>query len=123
MALSQTEKHNLLKDLINLLQKENCFQDTCIYIDDKRYFSEKCSWHTNQHFDDELNLWYQDNIDVKDYIEYSNPDTLTVTFEGPLYHALNYDNGNMETKLNHLFKKYGLYFEYGYAWSFTLYDN
>ena len=122
MPMSTTDKLNMLTKIVNLLRKENCFQDVCIYIDNRRYFSEKCDWHKNQKFDDDLQLWYQDDIDVTDYIEYSNPDTLTISFEGPLYHALNYGDGKLEKKLNQIAKTYGLYLEYGYAWSLSFYE-
>lgn len=58
---------------------------------------------------------------IKPEIEYANPDTITMTFEGPLYHALNHDGGRTYDRLQKMFGKYGLYFEQGYAWSLAGY--
>lgn len=57
--------------------------------------------------------------------EYNNPDTLTMTFEGPLYHAMNYYIGTPSAwdDLNRIFARYGLYHEMGYAWSLTCYPE
>lgn len=58
--------------------------------------------------------------------EYSNPDTLTMTFEGPLYHAVNYGMGRGQKtwqEMDAIFARYGLYLEFGHAWSLTCYPG
>lgn len=65
-----------------------------------------------------------DNMNPRDYTEYAG-DILTMTFEGPLYEALNYgDDGNygswrIQEQLEELFRKYGLYYELGHAWDLS----
>lgn len=62
--------------------------------------------------------YYEIDKDVASQVEYSNPDTLTMTFDGELYSAIN-DNpsGKTMADLDRIFGRYGLYGEQGYAWS------
>lgn len=57
--------------------------------------------------------------------EYHNPETLTMTFEGPLYHAINYGTGHgyrAWPELDAIFARYGLHLELGHAWSLACYE-
>ena len=58
-------------------------------------------------------------------IEYSNPDTLTMTFEGPLYEMYNGYFGAYDTEeaIRTLADKYDLYPEQGFAWSLAMYEQ
>lgn len=54
--------------------------------------------------------------------EYRNPETLTMTFEGPLYHSINnglYRGYKAYRELDGIFARYGLYSELGHAWSLS----
>ena len=63
------------------------------------------------------------NVDIKSRLEYSNPDTISMYFEGPLYHLINYEDYDFLNKLEKKFMEpYNLYFEQGYAWSATAYQ-
>ena len=121
--MEDNKRRELLGKLVRLLRDEGMLHDVCIYAGDRRYFSEPSPRHEAAGTDEELGLTYQDGIDVRKFLEYSNPETLTVTFEGPLYSALNYGDGRLERKLDALFGKYGLYMEYGHAWSFSLWEE
>ena len=121
--MEDNKRSELLGKLVSLLRDEGMLHDVCIYAGDRRYFSEEHDWHKGLTMDEKLGLCYQEGIDVREFLEYSNPDTLTVTFEGPLYAALNYGDGKLERKLDALFGKYGLYMEYGHAWSFSLWEE
>lgn len=67
-----------------------------------------------------------DDINPRDYFEY-NGDYLSMSFEGPLYHILNYTayrESRMERvnkQLNNYFSHYGLYMELGNAWNASVY--
>lgn len=72
--------------------------------------------------------YYQAEIDPNRCFEY-NGDYLSMSFEGELYNALNYGwsseysyLSHVEEQLNNYFSHWGLYFEMGYAWSFSLYE-
>ena len=57
--------------------------------------------------------------------EYANMETLTMLFEGPLYHAIHYNEGyggRCLAELNEIFAEYGLYAELGHAWSMACYE-
>ena len=82
------------------------------------YFSNKC-WD----YDSSGNKTIIEDIKGSDYCEYANDSTITMTFEGPLYHALNMYNGyELYEKFNSLdFDNH--YFELGHAWSCSFYPN
>ena len=67
------------------------------------------------------------DINPQDYFEY-NGDYLSMSFEGPLYHILNYTayrESRMERvnkQLNNYFSHYGLYMELGNAWNASVYE-
>lgn len=67
--------------------------------------------------------YYEDPVpcNVTKQVEFNNPQTITMTFEGPMYHDINYGSGKILDKINKRATKYGLYAELGYAWSLALY--
>lgn len=69
--------------------------------------------------------WYESNIDPNRCFEY-NGNYLSMSFEGPLYHAINESwytgDDRIETQLRNYFSNYSLYFEQGHAWNFSLYE-
>ena len=110
---------NLKDELIAYLQKHDMWQDVYIYC------NGKC-WGTS---DKEMKHFryggepfeYED--DPHRVTEYAG-DILTMTFEGPLYEALNYgceygDPWKTENDLQEMFKRYGLYYEMGESWNLT----
>ena len=77
------------------------------------------------YYNDPDHLVVLEDEDPHTYTEYAG-DILTMTFEGPLYEALNYgDYGGYQWKteeeLTAIFRKYGLYYELGNAWNLTAY--
>ena len=61
-------------------------------------------------------------MNPRHYFEWAG-DFMSMSFEGPLYDALNYSSsGKHEEALSNIFKKYGKYFELGNAWNLSLYD-
>lgn len=67
------------------------------------------------------------DINPQDYFKY-NGNYLSMSFEGPLYHILNYTayrESRMERvnrQLNNYFSHYGLYMELGDAWNASVYE-
>lgn len=125
---SNEEKETLVKDLIKWLVNHNMFSDINIYCNNKCWKSDNHKPHSNMTairdnsiYPDGV-IYVYDNINVKQYIEYANPKLITMSFEGPLYHALNYGNWKLEQELNDFFAARGLYFELGYAWPLSLYE-
>ena len=116
-TLTTKKKETIIKGLIKLLEKEEVFLDVIIYYDNRRIFSETSKQLA---LDKTFDLKVEENINVEDYIEYGNPDTITVSFEGPMYLAYN-ENPRFFEKIDKFFKKYGLYVEQGYSWSLSCY--
>lgn len=114
----------LAEKLIDYFAKEECWYEMGIYVDNER-------WSSNPDKNDEKfvtgkeTVYYvQKNVDIKSRLEYSNPETVSLYFEGPLYETINYNDYNYISKLTQMFlEKYNLYFEQGDAWSMAAYEN
>lgn len=125
MTASQNEE--LAVKIIEYLQKNELFYDTSLYLNNKKYHSDKYS--TNALGYDKVEktqygaYYVTNDIDVTQIVKYCNPDTITMIFEGPLYDAINYGNGQVEEDLNNIAAEYDLYLERGFAWSLAFYNN
>ena len=108
-----------MTDIVAYLDKNDMLFDVNIYVNKKRYSTSE--YNTDAEVKIGSAVMYQSDCeDPSECIEYCNKDALTMTFEGPLYQALNY--GNAGEELNKIFEKYGMYYEQGYAWSLSAYD-
>jgi len=110
--------------MIDYFAKKGYWTEMGIYVNNKRLASDNLrGTYTKATTEGGVAYFIEENIDVKDYIEYSNPETLTIYFEGPLYHTINYDDYDYLNKLDNKFlKPYGLYFEQGHAWNMSAYS-
>lgn len=110
----------LAVEIIEFLQERDMFQDVNIYCNNKCLSSRQLA--NSDKAETKLGVYYiSGNCSTASVVEYNNPSTITMTFEGPLYHALNYGPAKTEDSFRKLFNKYGLYFELGYAWSLAAY--
>lgn len=112
--------------LIKLIDSLGMFHMINIYAGGKHYTSDYNNKNPDMQevkVESDTIYYVQDTNMDKIPVEYNNPKTLTMTFEGPLYDALNYDSTDktME-KINKIFDEYGLYAEMGYAWSLAAYE-
>lgn len=119
-------KERFAMKIIEWLAKRELWYEVAIYVNGKRYSADSYDKTKNpmrlQTPKDGVTYYAVDVPDPTVIVEYANPDLITMTFEGPLYQALNYDS-DMEQAFMDLFEKRGLYFEYGYAWSLSAYEN
>ena len=120
--MTKTQIEKLRTAIVALLTEYDVLGDCTIYANGKRWiYGYKVS---DDAYELVLTEKVEDNIDVKEYLEYCNSDTISITFDGSgLYGILNYDiddRGFIE-KFNALLKEYGLYYEQGFAWSLSLY--
>lgn len=114
----------LAKDVYQWCVKKHLWGDNIIYFNGKAWSSSP-EWSGVQGKQISENLYEYMNKNPKDYFEYGNPDTLSMSFEGPLYHVLNaYVSGwtKLEKQFTKLFEKYGMYYEMGYSWSLSAYE-
>lgn len=120
ITMSTKEKENIIKDFINLLKNYKYFDNIKIFYDDKILYSK-----TNKRLKKHpiFNLKYEDNIDLYDYLEYGNPNTVTFSFDNSkLYQDFN-DNKKIKKDIKDLFKNNGLTIVQGYSHSFSLDKN
>lgn len=128
-ANNEKEQHKknmqkLAEKLIKYLQKNDMFHMVNIYVNNQKISSDEP--YGKEKPDEKKETKYgsyyvYNNKDVTKIVEYNNPNTITMTFEGPLYHEINYGNGKVENDLNKIFEQYNLYYELGYAWSLAAY--
>ena len=123
MTKAQIEKLRL--KIVALLTEYDILGDCTIYANGKRWiYGYKVS---DDAYELVLTEKVEDNIDVKEYLEYCNSDTISITFDGSgLYGILNYDIDDRGfefiERFNALLEEYGLYYEQGFAWSLSLYE-
>lgn len=113
----------LMRDIYKFCKKNDLWFDCCVYCNGKAYSpSPEREGEHGKKIDDEL--YEYENKDPLKYCKYANPNTITMTFEGPMYCMLNGDMRGwikLEDKFIRLFNKYGLYYEMGYTWSLSAY--
>lgn len=112
--------------LIKMIDKHNMFHMVNIYAGGKLYssdYNDKNPEMKEIKMENDT-VYYVQNADMDNIpVKYNNPKTLTMTFEGPLYDALNYESTDETMKeINDIFDEYGLYAERGYAWSLAAYE-
>ena len=114
----------LAKDIYKWCMKKHLWGDNCIYFNGKAWASWN-TWGDTQGKQIGKNLYEYEGKNPKDYFEYINPNTLSMSFEGPLYHVL---NGNvsgwtrLESEFGHIFHNYGFYYELGNAWNLSVFE-
>lgn len=123
------EKEKLVMDLIHWLDKRDLFMDISIYANNKCWSSNyyKPTIEPDITVIKDTNIakdkfYLKPNMIAKDCIQYANNDLITMSFEGPMYHEINYGDGKTYNDLQAFFEKRGLYFELGYAWSLSTYE-
>jgi len=112
----------LLADIIDYLTAQDVFDDVAIYTNGHKYSDKKSEEAVERKTEKGSKYYDHGEWDVTSQIEYCNPDILTMTFEGDLYDALNYDF-KAEEGLNRILDGYGLYYEQGYQWSLAVYEK
>lgn len=103
----------------DLLLKHQMWIDTTIYYNGKAISTN--DRNGNFGYNEPDKLFVLENMDPRDYFEYVGY-ILSMSFEGPLYDAINYgDDSNAVKELTALFDEYGLYYELGNAWNLSLF--
>ena len=104
------KKTAIAKRIENFIIKHKLNTDVRIY------FSNKC-WN----YDSSGNKTTIKNIKASDYFDYANDKTISMSFEGDLYSALNMECGY---KLFDEFSELnfeGYYFDFGNTWNLSFY--
>ena len=114
----------LATDIYNWCVKKHLWGDNIIYFEGKAWSSSP-EWNGVQGKQIAEDLYEYMNKNPKNYFEYANPDTLSMSFEGPLYHVLNaYVSGwvKLEKQFAELFQRYGMYYEMGHSWNLAAFE-
>jgi len=108
------KKMEIARKIVSWMRRNGLLTDTCIYFNNKRWL-----------FDSNGNKTTEVDIDVEDYLEYGNKDTICMSFEGGLYNVLNYGYDSkrldkLEQEFSAILKSYGHYYEMGHAWNLNV---
>lgn len=114
----------LAEKMIDFFAKNEMWDAVNILVDNQMWQSDKSSKATEEKTTKKGTKYYVvPDIDIESHLEGSNPKTINITFEGPLYHKINYDDYDYIFKLTEKFlKPYGLYFEQYHAWSMAAFS-
>lgn len=117
--LTKTNIEELAKEIIAFLEQHELANAVSIYFNNKVIRSRG---HYNDDFDYIPKWETTEDVNPHDYFEYCAYDhILSMSFEGGLYHVLNYSYGKREEEFRAIFEKYGLYYEFGNAWNLSAY--
>lgn len=115
----------LAKDIYDWCQKHDLWGDNTIYFDGKAWSNSK-EWSGIRGIKIAEDLYEYADKNPKNYFEWANPQTLSMSFEGSLNHVLNaYVPGwtALEDEFIKLFDKHGCYYEMGNAWNLSVFEN
>lgn len=103
--ITPTSMHTLMEEIIKILYRHQANDMVHFYVNNKHYTTDECPDFIEHHTNLKNNTvipYYEDpnTCDVTKQIEYNNPKTITMTFEGPMYHDTNYGSERILTAIN-----------------------
>ncbi len=120
--LTKSGIEDLAKELMYYFEQNDLWSQVCIYAAEKSFSSYYVPGSIKK--EENQTIFYEkDEVDVSEKVEYCNPQTITITFEGPLYDMINYQDADFVYNLSKKFLyPHHLYFEQGHAWSMAAYN-
>ena len=114
----QSKLQELAYKITEVLYKYNCQTDVAIYFEGKRL-------STFADLEDSYGKWVlEEGFKGSSYTDYSNDNTITMTFEGDFYDVMNWGLlHECYVEFNELIKEYGYWFELGNMWNLALYQE
>lgn len=123
--MKKSEKKALAKEVYDWCVKHEAWND-CIIFFDNMAWSSHSKWGDANGKEIRKGLFeYEDKV-ATDYCQYHNNDTLSLNFEGNLYSIINgycYGWVDLYESFNKIFEKRGLYFEQGYSYTLSIYED
>lgn len=113
----------LAKEIYDWCKSKDLWGDNIIYFNGKAWNAHD-EWSGEKGKQIAEDLYEYENKNPLDYFQYANPNTLSMSFEGPLNHVLNGYVSNwseLESEFLALFEKHNLYYELGHAWNLSAY--
>lgn len=123
--MTKATKEKLARAIIKWCKAHGVWEDNCIYFDGKAWATWD-EWNGESGKEVLKSVFEYENKDPKRYMEYANPDTLTMSFEGGLYDILNaYVSGwaKLEESFLKVFETFECYYELGNAWNLSVCEN
>jgi len=120
-----SKMETIARAIYDFCKQHDLWGDNTIYFDGVAW-SNLPEWGDNHgtKIDDDLYLYLNKN--PRDYFEYANPETLSMSFEGMLYRVLNEWYYGYELKLEkkfcELLASFGYYYELGNSWNMSIYE-
>lgn len=107
----QARNEDLATELIQYLLDSDLNTDVYIFWNGKR-------WDGTKRF-------VEDGHSPLEQFEYGNPETLSMTFDGPLCSSLYYGEygWGVHEKVTEICNKHGYYWEFGHHWNMSCYDT
>ena len=123
MNTHEVKMQTLAMEIYSWCKEKDLWGDNIIYFNGKAWKSDN-NWNGVEGKQIGEDLYEFENRNPLHYFEYANPDTISMSFEGSLYEALNgyWGFSKAEEDLQDIFKKYGLYWEFGNAWNLSAYE-
>lgn len=119
--LSEEQTEALAHAIYQLLLRHEMWMDVYIYYNGKRMGTSKTDSSGKKIFRYNGEPLIENDIDPHDYFRYAGP-TLSMSFEGPMYDAINYGGyDDFLSEFDALLRQYGLYYELGHAWNLSVY--
>lgn len=117
MKLTSANKKKIVNGLFQVFKKHKVVDDVVFYFDNQRATVDRITGK----------LKVQKGFNVRDYMKYCNENTVSVSFDGPLFEIMNgYASENLseaiDKEIERVLAPYGLFYELGNDWNFSLYD-
>lgn len=112
-------------DIYEWCKANDLWGDNTIYFEGKAWSNSEM-WHGEHGKKLTDDLYEYKDRNPRDYFEFANPKTLSMSFEGALNHVLNaYTPGwvKLEEQFRELFDKYDCHYEMGHSWNLSVYEN
>lgn len=125
--MTKRDYEKMAKEIYKFCIGRELWQDCCIYFNGKAWAS-KNTWGDKKGKEIGERLYEYEDMNPCDYFKYGNPDTLSMSYEGELYHVMNcYWESKTWTRWHDkfvaMFDKYDGYIEQGHAWNFTFVED
>ena len=122
--MTKETKKKLAKAIIAWCKEKEVWEDCCIYFDGKAWATWE-DWNGTAGAEIAEGVFEYTDKNPKTYMEYTNPDTITMSFEGGLYDILNaYADGwvKLEAEFLAVFESFNCYYELGNAWNLSVWE-
>lgn len=123
IPITETNK-KLAFAIFDWCKKRDLWDGNIIYFNGKAW-SSYAEWNGIQGKRIDDRLYEYESINPLDYLEFANPETLSMSFEGDLGYVLNAWSNvlrKLQSEFLDLFEAHGYYYELGNSWNLSAYE-